>query len=82
MKATANKKGIKPKGNYIAYYTLCDAISGEIEDASRRIGKSGIHAPLFHSHIVADLQSLKGFCDRAIEAVNAAQESWNQEGTG
>jgi hypothetical protein len=72
------KRPNKPPRNYIAYYTLCDAISGQIEDTARRIGKSGIHAPLFHSHIIADLQSLKEFCDQAIEAVNTAQALWNQ----
>lgn len=64
--------------NYIAYFSLCDAISGQIEDAAKSIGKAGIHAPLFHSQIVGDLQSLKGFCDRAIEAVNAAQDDWKK----
>jgi hypothetical protein len=70
-------KGVKPPKNYVAYYTLCDAISGQIEEAAKRIGKSGIHAPLFHQHIVSDLESLKGFCDRAIHAVNTAQADWN-----
>lgn len=68
----------KPPRNYISYLALCDAISGEIEDASRRIGKAGIYAPLFHSQIVGDLQSLKRFCDRAIKAVNAAQAQWER----
>ena len=69
------KKPPKVPKNYIAYQYLYDAISVEIEDVSRRIGKAAIHAPLFHDHTIDDLQSLKGFCDRAIEALNAAKRA-------
>lgn len=67
-------KGIRPPRNYVSYYNLCDAIAGQLKDAGRRIAKAGVHAPVFYPQIISDLESMKGFCDRAIEAVNAAQK--------
>ena len=72
----SNLKGVRPPRNYVSYFNLCDAIAGQLEDASRRIAKSGVHAPVFYPQIISDLESMKGFCDRAIEAVNAAQKQW------
>lgn len=75
MKRT-NYKGVRPPKNYVSYFNLCQAIAGQFEDAAKRIGTAGIHAPVMHTHIVTDLQCMKALCDRAIAAVNAAQEEW------
>jgi hypothetical protein len=75
-----SQRGVKPPRNYVGYFTLCQAIGGQLEDAGKRIAVAGIHAPVMHEHIIGDLQSMKGFCDRAIEAVNAAQKQWDSKG--
>lgn len=70
------RKGVAPPRGYIGYFTLCQAIAGQLQDSAERIGKASIHAPVFHRQILAGLESTKGLCERAIEAVKAAQKEW------
>lgn len=75
------KTNSKPPRNYIGYFTLCQVIGGEIEDAGRRLSKDAIHAPVMRDNMLAELSRLKGFCDRATEAIQAAHKEWDELGT-
>lgn len=57
------KRAGSPPKNYVAYYTLCDAIAGEIETFGKSISIAGKFAPA---------------CDIAIDAVNKAQAEWEK----
>lgn len=61
-----------------SYFTLCQTIGGEIEDAGRRIAKDGIHAPVFCGYIIDELRTLRSFCDRAEAALVNVHQIWNE----
>lgn len=78
MVRTMASKTKRPPKNYVAYFELCQAIGGVLEEQGRGIAKMGIHAPIFHKQIIEDLEGAKAWCECAIKAVNEAQESWKR----
>ena len=68
----------KPPRNYASYFDLCQVIGGNLEEVGRRVAKDGIHAPVLYQSIIDELRSVQNFCDRAIVAVTAAQDQWEQ----
>lgn len=79
MKTKKPSRMTKPPRNYQGYFELTQTISGRVQESGNIIGKLGIHAPVFHRHIVEELQCLQQYCGRAIEALNTAQADWEAE---
>lgn len=73
------RKPSKPPRNFVSYFTLCQTIGGELEEAGHRICLDAVHAPAMHRLMIQELERVKRFCERGIAAINAAQERW--EGT-
>lgn len=69
----------KPPTNYIAYFTLCQEIGGRLQEIGKRIAKSGVHAPVFHQHMIDDLEEAHQLYVAGTKAILKAQEQWRVE---
>lgn len=63
-------------GIQIACFDLCQNIGMEIEAAAHRITAAAVHFPATHEQVRTNLEALKRFADRALDA---AQAEWRKE---
>lgn len=66
----------RPPKNYIAYFTLCQELGARLQELGKSIAKSGVHAPIFHEHIMDDLKEVNRLYIAGTKAILKAQEGW------
>lgn len=71
----------KPPRNYIAYFALCQEIGEHLQELGRNIARAGVHAPLFHEHILSDLKEASRLYEWGTKAILQAQEDWKSAET-